>query len=90
MQEIDIGVSKIPLPIHDEKEQKRLKLEFEEIIGVYFDVEGEAEIYDKNEFTAGILIDMIETCESRLKLKWIPGKEGISNEFQVMLLSFRS
>ena len=33
-------------------------------------------------FKVGKLINMISSCESRLKLKWIPGKEGISNEFQ--------
>ena len=28
------------------------------------------------------IIKIIETCESRVTLDWVPGQEGLSNEFQ--------
>jgi hypothetical protein len=28
------------------------------------------------------IIKIIESCESRVTLDWVPGQEGLSNEFQ--------
>lgn len=55
----------------------------DEIMGVYLDIETMTNwAIKKNYLQLGILIDFVETCQSRLKLKWISGAEGISNEFQ--------
>lgn len=45
---------------------------------------------DKGTLSLLELIKMIQTCESRLKLEWISGKEGTSNEFQVDIVLLRN
>lgn len=49
-------------------------------MGLYLDIE---QMYKKaqkkNNLKVGVLLDMIETCESKLKLKEISGYEGRTN-----------
>ena len=55
----------------------------DKVMGVYLDPES---LYSKDtkksNLKLGTIIDMVESCQSRLKLRWISGPEGISNEFQ--------
>lgn len=69
--------------MRDETAVRKLKEEVEFILGVYIDAE---ELYKReerrNEMRMYYLIEIIESCEARLKLEWISGAEGISADFQ--------
>ena len=78
-EELDIFLSDLVFPIHDEVSQKKLKIDMDEIMGVYFDPEAlYSKAIKKNYLKLVHIIDAIETCQSRLKLKWVSGAEGIS------------
>lgn len=53
------------------------------VMGIYLEVDA---LYPKaikeNNLKLVYLLDMIETCEEKLKLKFIAGEEGISNNYQ--------
>lgn len=52
-------------------------------MGVYLEPEAfYQKALRKNYLKIVNIIDAVETCQSRLKLNWVAGEEGISNEFQ--------
>ena len=76
-------MSNLVFPIHTESAQKKLKEKMKEIMGVYFEAES---FYPKalslNYLKFVHILDAVESCESRLKLKLVVGEESISNECQ--------
>ena len=89
--EITEILSEVFFPVREEEKVRRLREEIEFVLGVY--IEGE-ELFKreerKNEMRMYYLIEIIESCEARLKLEWISGQEGISEDFQVLARPFRN
>lgn len=60
--------------MREEDKVKKLKEEIEFVLGVYIEAE---ELFKreerKNEMRIYYLIEIIESCEARLKLEWISG-----------------
>jgi hypothetical protein len=77
--EIVSVLSEVFFPVRDEPTVKKLREEIEFILGVYIDAEELLKREErKNEMRMYYLIEIIESCEARLKLEWISGAEGIS------------
>lgn len=62
-EDLDIFFQEVSFPIHDEEKAKKLKLEIEELIGVFIDIEDLGKRSEqKNNLKISTLVEMIETC----------------------------
>jgi hypothetical protein len=72
-------LGEVLFPVRDEAAVRKLREELEFVLGVFVDAEELLRREErKNEMRMFYLIEIIESCEARLKLEWISGAEGIS------------
>jgi hypothetical protein len=73
-----LDFQKTYFPIKDDEKVKKLRHEIEHILGVYIDFDAIQKNETKDKLALIHFVDIIMSCEARLKLEWISGQEGIS------------